>query len=472
MSNVFLPLLVISLLIVLNGLFVAAEFAIVAARRPRLADAAGKEGWAVRYVRRIMASASSQDRYIAIAQLGITLATIGLGMYGEPSVAAWIYGPIERAFGLSEAASHTIGTVLAVLGLTYFHVVVGEMIPKALALQAPERMAITVSRPMQLTGLIFYPLVALLNAVGAGLLRLLRVPAGSESRFYSPAELTHLVHESHEEGAVSEEEERLIRNILDFGERQVRQVMVPRLRVEALPLAMPWNEARRVVTQKRYSRYPVFRDDLDSITGIVHVKDFIERDLAIRHGRERVADQGATGDTHGERNDGAEPDESSETVPDLRSLVRRVPKVPEAMPVERLLASFKRLHVHMAVVVDEHGGTSGIVTLDDLLEEVVGEEGSEPERAEVPEVEPQGDGSYLVDGTMQLYRFNERFETSLRAAESTTVAGLVLERLKRAPRRGDETQVNGLLLRVDELDGLAIRRLLVKKRGGGTERDG
>ncbi|MEX2540174.1 MAG: hemolysin family protein, partial [Trueperaceae bacterium] len=465
----------------------AAEFAIVAARRPRLAAAAGKEGWAVRYVRRIMASASSRDRYIAIAQLGITLATIGLGMYGEPSVAAWIHGPIERAFGVSEAASHTIGTVLAVLGLTYFHVVVGEMIPKALALQAPERTAIGVARPMRLTGLIFYPLVALLNAVGAGLLRLLRVPEASGSRFYSPSELTHLVHESHEEGAVSEEEERLIRNILDFGERQVRQVMVPRLRVEALPLEVPWNEARRLLAEKRYSRYPVFRDDLDGIVGIVHVKDFIERDLN-RNGRDAYA--GPVGGDGGEGGNADEPGadgpatdepaagertvgEPTATEQGLRSLVRRVPKVPEAMSVERLLASFKRLHVHMAIVVDEHGGTSGIVTLDDLLEEVVGEVGSEPERIELPEVEPQGDGSYLVDGNMQLYRFNERFETRLESSESTTVAGFVLERLKRVPRPDDETTANGWLLRVEKLDGLAIRRLLVMKpdRGAGHERD-
>lgn len=442
MSEVLLPLLVISFLITLNGVFVAAEFAIVAASRARLAGAAGEESWPLRYVSRVLATANAQDRYIAIAQLGITLATIGLGMYGEPSIARWIYGPLERGFGLDEVTAHTVGTVLAVLVLTYFHVVVGEMIPKALALQAPERTALAVSRPMRLTGLLFYPLVALLNGAGAALLRLLRVPAGGESRLYSPAELTHLVRESHEEGAVSEEEERLIRNILDFGERQVSQVMVPRLRVEALPLDAGWEEARKLIAEKRFSRYPVFDGDLDLIVGIIHLKDFIEQDVLER-------DQDETAKAR-----------------ELRSLVRRVPKVPEAMSVERLLSAFKRLHVHMAVVVDEHGGTSGIVTLDDLLEEVVGEVGSEPDRLEPAEVEPLGDGRYRVDGTMQLYRFNERFEASLTAAESTTIAGFVLERLKRVPEPDDELFADGLTLRVQEMDGLAIKGLLVQDGRG------
>ncbi|MEX2535159.1 MAG: hemolysin family protein [Trueperaceae bacterium] len=429
MVNVLLPLLVIILLIVLNGVFVAAEFAIVAAPRPRHAQG-GKQSWASRYVRRVLSSTSSQDRYIAIAQLGITLATIGLGMYGEPAIAAWIYGPVERAFGISEAVAHTVGTVLAVLAMTYFHVVVGEMIPKALALQSPERTAMGVARPMYLTGIVFRPLVALLNGVGNALLRLFRVPLGGEARFYSPAELVHLVDESRGEGAVSEEEQQLIRNILDFGELEVRHVMVPRVKVACLSVDASWDQARSFIGEHQYSRYPVYQGDLDRVVGILHVRDFIKRDVA------------------------QEPSE-------LRSLVRRVPRVPEAMPIERLLTSFKRLHVHMAIVVGEHGGTSGIVTLDDLLEEVVGDVEDEFDIGERPEVEEMADGTFLVDGGLPLYHFNERFATQLEAEESTTTGGFVLEQLKRVPRRGDEVSVQNLLLRVEEMEGLAIGRLLV-----------
>jgi putative hemolysin len=285
-----------------------------------------------------------------------------------------------------------------------------------------------------LSGVIFYPLVLLLNSTGAALLRLFRIPSGGEARHYSTAELRHLVRESHEEGVVSEEEQRLIRNILNFGEREVRQVMLPRLEIQAIPMSATWEEVRRVVEEAGYSRYPVYRKDLDDVVGILHIKDFIARDVL------------------------GEP-------ASLNALVRRVPRVPEATPVERLLASFKRLHVHMAIVVDEHGGTSGIVTLDDLLEEVVGEVEDEFDEGERSEVEAIEDGRFLVSGTMQLVHFNERFAAELTARESTTVAGYVLERIKRAPRQGDRVTAGGLALTVHELDGLAIRRLLLEPAG-------
>ena len=439
MLDVLFALLVITLLIVMNGVFVAAEFAIVATRKSRLPQGSAARSWAVRYLQRILSSASSQDRYIAIAQLGITLATIGLGMYGEPSIAGWVYRPIELLLGVSETVSHTIGTVVAVLLMTYFHVVIGEMIPKALALRAPETTALAVARPMYLTGALFRPLVALLNGTGNLFLRLLRLNASEGSRFYSATELIHLVDESRAEGAVSEEEQQLIHNILDFGELQVRHVMVPRPKVVGIPADAGWEQVRQVVNENGYSRFPVFQGELDRVVGILHVRDFIARDIA------------------------GGPAE-------LSTLVRRVPKVPEAMRIERLLGSFKRLHVHMAVVVDEYGGTSGIVTLDDLLEEVVGDVEDEFDIGERPEVEEQADGSYLVEGGLPLYQFNERFEADLESQDSTTLGGFVLEQLKRVPNRGDEVEADGLLLRVEEMEGLAIGRLLVvRAEGGGGE---
>jgi CBS domain containing-hemolysin-like protein len=192
-TEVLIPILVIAVLILLNGLFVAAEFAIVAARSTRLEQLVKEGNLTAKTVQEIVSSARNQDRFIAIAQLGITLATIGLGMYGEPAIAGWIYGPIERGFGVSEAVSHTVGTVVAVSIMTYFHVVIGEMIPKALALSAPEDTAITVSRPMRVVGLVFYPFVALLNTIATALLRLLRIPVNSERRFYTANELELLV---------------------------------------------------------------------------------------------------------------------------------------------------------------------------------------------------------------------------------------------------------------------------------------
>lgn len=428
LTAVFAPIAVVAVLILLNGLFVAAEFAIVGSRPSRI-EHEGDGGWAPRYLRRILEDASGQDRYIAIAQVGITLATIGLGMYGEPSVASWLYGPLERLPGVGTTLAHTIGTVLAVGGLTYLHVVIGEMIPKAMALQAPERTALSVAWPMRLAGLVFLPLVAVLNGIATLLLRALRVPiVHGESRLYTPEELVYLVRESHRRGAVSESEQELIANIVDFGDRRVRDLMVPRTRVEGIPLDEDLALIEERMNTLPFSRYPVYRDDLDHVVGIVHVKDVI---------RQQAKDEPF----------------------DLRTLVRRVPRVPESMPAERLLAAYQRLHVHMAVVVDEYGGTSGIVTLDDLIGEIVGEVEDEFSATEGPELEALGEGRYRVDGAMSLHDLNEELDLELASEAADTIAGLALEELQRAPEADDEVEVAGLRLRVTEVDGLAIRAL-------------
>lgn len=438
MSAVLGPVAMVVLLIALNGLFVAAEFAIVGSRRGRLATD-GEEGWASGYLQRVLEDPSGQDRYIAIAQVGITLATIGLGMYGEPSIAAWLYGPLERLPGVGAELSHTIGTVLAVLGLTYLHVVIGEMIPKAVALQQPEQTALAIARPMRIAGLVFLPLVALLNGLATLLLRALRVPVvRGESRLYSPEELVHLVRESHRRGTVTESEQELIANIVDFGERRVRDLMVPRTRVRGIPLDEDLAVMEERMNSLPFSRYPLYRGDLDHVVGIVHVKDVIRRQAR------------------------GEPFE-------LRSLVRRVPRVPESMPAERLLAAFQRLHVHMALVVDEFGGTSGIVTLDDLIGEVVGEVEEDPAHADTPELQELGDGRYRVDGAMSLHDLNEVLGLELDSLAADTIAGLALEELQRAPEADDEVEVAGLRLRVTDVEGLAIRRLELQRLPEGRE---
>lgn len=438
MSEVILPLLVIAVLIILNGIFVAAEFAVVAARSSRLDHLVKAGNATAQSVQQIVSSARNQDRYIAIAQLGITLATIGLGMYGEPSIASWIYGPIEHTFGVSEAVSHTIGTIVAVSIMTYFHVVVGEMIPKALALSTPERTAMSVSRPMRVVGLVFYPLVALLNAVATGLLRLLGVPVSGEGRFYTPDELEQLVQESSEQGLLPSEQREIIRNIFDFGERELYQVMTPRLQVKGLPLESTPEDVWTLIETSPHSRFPVFERDLDHIVGVLHVKDFLKQQ---QDGRPF----------------------------ELKTLVREVPRISETAKAETLLAAFKRLKVHMAVVLDEYGGTAGIVTLDDLLEEVVGDAAEA-----TSEVERLADGSLRVPGELPIDDFAEVVGLPLTSAASDTVAGLVLEHLGRVPQVGDEVVAEGVTLRVETVEGLVIRHLLatVPERQEASPADG
>lgn len=430
MIEVLLPIVIITVLILLNGLFVAAEFAIVGARQSRIASLTEEGVPAAKAVGRVLESAVNQDRYIAIAQVGITLMTIGLGMYGEPAIASWIYGPTERLLGVSNAVAHTIGTILAVSVMTYFHVVVGEMIPKALALQTPERTAISVSYPMRVMGFLFFPLVAVLNAVAVGLMRLFRIPvAVGHARLHTPEELELLVVESAESGALGGGQQTLIGNIFEFGDQVVHQLMTPRPRIQGVPLSSTEADLEQLIDEARYSRYPAYEGSLDRIVGVIHIKDLIVQKV---QGKKL----------------------------DLKSILRHAPRVPEHLPAESLLAAFKRLRVHMAVVMDEFGGTAGIATLDDVVEEVIGETRSELD-SNVLAVEVVDNKTLLARGDVLLDDLNNRYSLGLVSKEAVTLGGFVLERLGRAAVADDTIELEQVKLLVEEVERLAIRQVRV-----------
>ena len=424
MTTYVIPSLIILGLVLANGLFVAAEFALVAARKSRM-DKYVEEGSRVATrVRKVLSSPANQDRYIATAQLGITLASIGLGMYGEEVIAEWVLGPLEH-WGIiaSEALAHTIAVIIAVALMTYLHVVIGEMVPKAMALIAPEEAALRVSPPMTVFGTVFAPLVWALNGLGNLCLRALGIPISGHGQVYSIRELEHLVDESAEGGEVQERQHELIDNIFSFSEREVGQLMTPRPRVIGLDI----NDDLKAVLhlmKEGYSRFPVFEKDLDHIVGILHVKDFIKAQT--------------TGvDT------------------DLRTLMRRAPRVPEHLPAETLLEAFKRLQVHMAVVMNEYGGTAGIVTLEDLLEEVVGEVHDEYDD-EPDYIQELGEGVLLARGEVLLDDLNRLYDLELPDDVSETVGGLIVDELGRAPQEGDTVEMQGLSFTVESVEGLAI----------------
>lgn len=422
MNTYLIPSLVILALVVMNALFVAAEFALIASRKSRIAKSATEGSRLAKRVAATLASAQTKDRYIATSQLGITLASIGLGMYGEEALAAWVLGPLER-YGVGPTLAHTVALIFAVALLTYLHVVVGEMVPKALALGAPEKTALRVSPPMTLFGTVFTPLVWFLNQVGNLCLRALGIPLAGHGRFYSVSELAQLVDESFEEGEVADRQHEIIDNIFSFAEREVGQLMTPRPRVVGVDIGAATEEVLRLLDEG-YSRLPVFERDLDHIVGILHVKDFIRAHL-----------RGSS--TH------------------LREMMRRAPRVPEHLPAENLLEAFKRLKVHMAVVMNEYGGTAGIVTLEDLLEEVVGEVQDEydEEAAYVREIEP---GVLSVRGDLLLADLNRLYELDLDTDRSETVGGLIVDQLGRPPAVGDTAEADGLQLSVEAVEGLAI----------------
>lgn len=428
-------LVVIILLVLLNGLFVMAEFSIIGVRPTQLEQMVDEGVSRAQAVLDTVESRPKQDQYIATAQLGITVASLGLAMYGEPQIAHFIEPYLEKLwFEPSLELVGTIGYVVALGLLTYLHVVVGEMVPKSLALADAPRMVLLLSGPMTVARwFLSYP-VKILNRVGVAMLRLFRVPlAEGHERVLSPEELELIVTESTEGGLLNAEEQEMILNIFDFSDRTVSQVMTPRTKVEAIPLEVSRKEILEIVTESRHSRFPVYDGDRDHIVGILHLKDLVKQ-TSRRESRF-----------------------------DLRLILRSAPAVPEDLPVQTLLAAFKRQKLHMAIVLDEFGGMDGIVTLEDLVEAVVGEVRDEFDLEKEPYVELgpgliEAEGEYLVDD------FDDGFwgnEAELPDVE--TIGGLVISKLGRPPVVGDEVIYNEKIhIRVLAVEGRAISRVLIE----------
>jgi CBS domain containing-hemolysin-like protein len=437
LSSLIVPSLVIMLLVLLNGFFVAAEFAIIGVRPRQLEEMAVSGNRLAPRVLAILESPRAQDRYIATAQLGITLASVGLGMYAEPQIAHFIEPYLERIHGegVSPVVVHTVALVIGLSLLTYLHIVLGEMVPKSLALASADKMVLALARPMALMQkLLIWP-VRFLNGIGILLLRLFKIPpAVGHARLHSMEELELLVVESAEGGQLSEEEEELIRNIFDFGDRTVGQVMTPRPKVQAIPYNLPHDELLALVTQSRHSRFPVYEGDLDHVIGILHLKDLV---------RQHLRSKGKF---------------------DLRLIIRPAPSVPEKKPVEQLLTSFKMQRLHMAIVRDEFMGVAGIVTLEDLIEEVVGEVRDEFDLEKEPFVKLgpgllEMEGAYLLDNLVDHVNLGSKEDLP----EVETVGGLIITGLGRPPRVGDQLVYhNGVTFTVLDVDGLAVARVKVE----------
>ena len=334
---------IITVLILLNGVFVAAEFAIVGAPRAAIEARAAQGDRLARRVQRVLRDTQLQDRYIATAQLGITLASLGLGMYGEHVLADAIYDALGRAGAPAWLASHGVASVVAVAILTYFHIVVGEMVPKSLALQQAERLACWITPPMLWTKNVLYPFVVTLNGLGNLLLKAIGVnrQAQNAEQYYTPEELQLIVQESEELGALRSESSQMLQELFEFGDLTAGQVMVPRVRIVGIPVGTRPDAIREILADPAHTRYPVYEKDLDHIVGMVHIKDLL---------RLLLNDE-----------------------PIAASQARAVPVVPETAALDAVLGVMRRERTQMAVVIDEHGGTAGVVTLEDLFEEVVGE---------------------------------------------------------------------------------------------------
>lgn len=431
MMPVLFSFAVIAVLILINGLFVAAEFAIIGVRPTRVEQLADQGNRGARWVHGILGDRRRTDRYIATAQLGITLASLGLGMYAEPAIAHLIENPLHDWFGLNGTIVHTISFIVALALITYLHVVVGEMVPKSLALRNSEGAALTLAAPMRVAGKLFSIPVTFLNRIGLVTLRLLRIPLpGEGSRLHSLDELELLVSESFAGGLLEGHEQELVTRILDLAEERVEQVMTPRPMMTTIPTTMDEKELLVLFSAKPYSRLPVYRDTIDDIIGVLHLKDLVRQQLS-----------GASFD--------------------LLALLRPVTFLPETLPVKRALSELQRQRQQLAIVMDEHGGTVGLVTIEDILEEVVGEVRDEFDVEEEGPITLVEAGHLVVQGTVQLEDIEMHMSVGQHGYDVQTVGGLVWAELGRRPEVGDEVDIGNVTYRVEAMAGLAITQVSI-----------
>jgi CBS domain containing-hemolysin-like protein len=409
----------VAILILLNAFFVAAEYGLVTARRTRIIELQHQGDRRARDVLRIT---SDPGRFIAAMQLGVTLTSLGIGALGEQT--------LSNEF--DKWMSAFLAIVIAYAILSFFHVVFGELVPKGAALGHAEGTALSVSIPVRAFLTVFRPAIWALQAATDLILHSFGLePPGAEREVHSEAELRMLVSRSTQQGQIEEGEREMIDKVFVFGDKDVADVMVAKPDVAAISVDMPPEEVLAVVLDSPYTRYPVYRESLDDIAGVLHVRDLFSA----------IHDRGLA-DVQ------------------LEGLLRPAYVVPETKDLASLLQEFRRTNQHFAVVVDEYGAMVGIATLEDLLEEIVGEIEDEFDVSEEP-VEQIGEDSYRVDGMFSIDEFNERFGTELPDEDFHTVAGFVFGQLGRAPEPGDDVEHDGMRFDVLEVEGNRIERIAV-----------
>ncbi len=412
-------------LVLLNSFFVAAEFSIVKVRSTQIEERAAQGDVRARIARRII---KNLDAYLSATQLGITLASLGLGWIGKPVFARMIE-PVLSSWGIwSPVVVNSISITAAFLFITVLHIVVGELIPKSIAIQSAEKVVLFVAIPLWLFNTAFYPVMAVFNFISNHSLRLLGYsPAAEGEMAHSEGELLMIIEAARRAGRISPQRAELLRKYFNFPHRTAKQVMVARSEVNYLSLERSFQENLEVIQNSGHTRLPMCEKGLDTIVGLINVKDLLWST---------------------EELDG----------PALLALKRDVLYVPESKPLEDLLVEFQQRKVHMAIIVDEYGVMAGVVTLEDVIEELVGEIQDEYDR-ESPRVHKLTDGSFRIDGGMSLHEFAHRFGLAVGKSGEATVAGLVLSRLGRMARVGDRVDVDGRTLEVIEVTRRRIRAL-------------
>jgi CBS domain containing-hemolysin-like protein len=422
-------LVAIVVLVLLNGFFVAAEFALVSVRATRIRELIAQGNSAAKAVRKAI---SEPDRFIAATQLGITLASLGIGWLGEPALAEVITHVIDLLpipASWVNLTSHGIAVAIAFASITFMHVVVGELMPKSIALQSPESTALIVARPTLWAEVLFRPGIWALNGAGNALLRLLGFDAArGHEMVHSVEEIKMLVDTSTAQGVVAQAENEMVDAIFDLRLMRVRQIMIPRTEMAILPADATLGDVLAHQETYRYTQYPIFEESPDRIIGVVYLRDIV-RELA----------QGHTGDP-------------------IRPFIREVIFLPETADINTALTAFRDNRQHIAIIIDEYGGTAGMLTLEDIFEEIAGEIPDQFEAHEPP-VTQVGERTWLVSGLMTIEEVNEALGLALSDEYYDTIGGYVMGKLERIPQEGDEVTADGVHMRVEAVDGMRVDRL-------------
>lgn len=427
-----LSLLLVLFLVALNAFFVASEFALVASKKSRI-DQLVMEG--DRRAKQVQDVLNDLNRYLSVNQVGITLSSLGLGWAGE-STFAELFSNLFGLFGIhSEAAAHG-GAIftMALLVLSYLHIVFGELVPKAIALVKPESVSKVIIVPLTLFARIAKPFIWLLNGSNLKILKLIGIkPASGADHVHSPDEIRMMVMQSHAHGVLNESDSAMLAGVFDFHNKRARDVMRPRTEIVALHIDSTEEEVWSVLRNERYSRYPVYNESLDDMVGV-----FLAKDLWL----------------WGDRDSGREFK--------LKAFVREALYIPDSRPAERVLDDLRKTRAHMAVVLDEYGGTAGIITMEDLVEEVIGDIADEYDQAARSSVET--DGILELAGSLSLIDVRSDYQLLIPEGDWTTLGGFAFAQLGRLPKVGDRVPFPGGELEVVAMDGRRVAALRVQRK--------
>ena len=425
-TSISIKVATVLVLVAVNGFFVAAEFAYVGVRRSRV-EALSAEG--NKSAKRLLKLLDNLNAYLSASQLGITLASLGLGWLGEPVVAAILENSLGNV--IPPTWLHFISFVIAFAVVTTLHIVLGEQAPKLVGLQLAEKVAMMTALPMQIFYKIFKPFIYSLDWASAKIVRIFGIEATSEhASIYTEEEIRQLINLSHH---VNQEEERLINRVFEFSETTVREAMIPRTQIAAIPYDAPLEEIAQIFNEHGYSRMPVYRESLDNVAGFVHSKDVLPFFF--------------------------KPQEFA-----LEKVLQSPLYIVDTAKLEDVLRQLQQAKTHFAFVVDEHGGMEGIITLEDLLEEIVGDISDEHDEETNEQINRQNDGSYILDGGLAIRDLNRRLELSLPVSEGyMTIAGFLMSEAGQILKEGETVPFNGHIFKIEKVDKRRILKVRMEK---------